>query len=142
MGRKNLPQLEEQLYPKWPDFEHFRNEFKEKQKSNFDQRHRAQPLVPLPEDAEVWIKTETETTPGRVITPAATPRLYIVEMPRGGQVHRNRAHLNPRASTTPAQPPTQAIPADNPTPNRIMTRSRAQSLIHPRGSTLHQEGEM
>ena len=128
MGRKvrtNLPQLEEQLYPKWSDFEHFRNkdhEFKEKQKSNFDQRH----------DTEVWIKTETETTPGRVIIPAATPRSYIVETPRGGQVRRNRAHLNPRASTTtPAQPPTQAIPADNPTPNRIMTRSRTGTIINP-----------
>ena len=28
-------------------------------------------------DAEVWIKTDTETTPGGVITPAATPRSYI-----------------------------------------------------------------
>ncbi len=43
MGRRNLPQLEEQLDPRWPDLEHFRNmdhDFKQKQKCNFDRRHR------------------------------------------------------------------------------------------------------
>ena len=33
--------------------------------------------------------------------------------------------------TAPAQSPTQAIPADNPTPNRIMTRSRTGTIINP-----------
>jgi hypothetical protein len=39
-------------------------DFKQKQKEDFDRRHRVQPLHPLPEDTDVWIKTDAETVPG------------------------------------------------------------------------------
>ena len=59
MGRKlrtNLPQLEEHLSLKWPDLKRFREkdeEFKKKQKYNYDHCHKTRILHPLPEETEV-----------------------------------------------------------------------------------------
>ena len=98
MGRKlrtNLPQLGEQFNPKWPDLGRFREkdqEFKEKQKYNYDRRHRARALSPLPEETEVWIRTGNERLPSKVTSTASSPRSYWVETSDGGQLQRNRAH--------------------------------------------------
>lgn len=131
MGRKlrtNLPQLTEHLSPKWPDLESFRqsdHQFKAKQKENFDRRHGARSLTPLPDDSEVWVTTDDQTMPGRVVTPADAPRSYLVDTPHS-QVRRNRRHLNPRA-------PTDETPAEtsDPTPSPIMTRSRTGTTVRP-----------
>ena len=101
----------------------------------------SQPLPPLPEDTEVWIKTDNET----VVTAAPTPRSYMVETPGGGQLQRNRAHLNQRPCVTlsrsppcqtPVSPVTQPSPESTspppavlPTPKRIMTRSRTGKAV-------------
>ena len=146
--RTSLPQLDEQLSPKWPDLEEFRrkdHDYKQKQKLNFDRRHRTQSLSPFPEDTEVWIKTDTETVPGRVVTTAPTPRSYMVETPGGAQLQRNRAHLNHRPCVTPSKSPphqrpvppmtqsssgcTSPPPTTVPTPTRIMTRSRTGKAV-------------
>jgi len=56
MGRQihsDLPQTREKLTPQWPylsDFRACNHEFKERQKTDFDQRHRARQLPDLPDD--------------------------------------------------------------------------------------------
>ena len=98
MGRQlrtALPQVDDLLLPKWPYLDEFRRkdvEFKQKQKQNFDSRHRVRVLPPIPNNTEVQITSGTETT-GQVITPANAPRSYIVETPTG-LVRRNHRHLN------------------------------------------------
>ena len=73
MGRKlrsNLPQTIDQLTPKWSYLENFSqsNEaFKKKQQQNYDYRHRARPLTPIPNDSPVWVNMGTSNIPGRVV---------------------------------------------------------------------------
>ena len=74
--RSNLHQVKEKLTPQWPYLEKFRScnrEFKWKQKSNYDRRHRVQPLPD--------VSTNGRQTTGRVVAPADTPRSYVVETP-------------------------------------------------------------
>ena len=148
MGRKlrtNLPQLGEQFNPKWPDLGWFRKKdqvFKEKQKHNYDRRHRARALSPLPEETEVWIRTGNERLPGKVTSTASSPRSYWVETSDGGQLQRNRAHLNERRregpkqinqsiSSSPSERSTTPTPVVTSMPNRIMTRSRTGTATNP-----------
>ena len=134
MGRQlrmNLPVLKEQLSPNWSYLEKFRernDEYKHKQKRDYDRRHQARPLPPIPDGSEVWVTSDNQPVPGRVTTSAGTPRSYLVETPQG-VVRRHRSHLNvvpdsPIASTTPEQP-------SPPSPLPIMTRSRTGTAIRP-----------
>ena len=135
MGRRlraNLPVWEEQLRPQWPDMEQFRaleKKFKQKQKRDHDHHHRALPLAPIPDDTEVWETTDGHNTPGQVTGRADAHRLYIVDTP-GGQVRRNRRHINiqPESTDTPSD---NEEPRSIPSPNRILTRSRTGTAIHP-----------
>ena len=70
-------------------------EWKERQKADYDKRHRVMNLTPLPDDQPVWVQTEDRQVAGSVIQPTATPRSYIVQTP-SGQLRRNRSHLIPR----------------------------------------------
>ena len=131
MGRRvrtNLPLLSDQLVPEWKFMDGFKSSnraFKEQQKSNYDRRHRTQTLPPIPADSDVWITSGYQPQPAVVVTPAATPRSYVVETP-SGQVRRNRQHLN----VVPQQPE-PIEPPDSPIPSRIMTRSRTGTELHP-----------
>ena len=59
MGRRlrsNLPQLEGDLTPEWPDLEELRRrdeQLKQKQKQDFDRRHKTAPLPDIPEKTDV-----------------------------------------------------------------------------------------
>lgn len=67
----DIPQTMEQLCPQWPYIKEVRQkdeEFKRKQKENFDRRHRVRPLAELPDDTDVWITTGGHPTPGRMIS--------------------------------------------------------------------------
>ena len=135
MGRRlrgNMPILTTQLTPEWTYLKGFRaanRKFKDRQKQDFDRRHRARSLPELPDDSEVWITTEDQPTSGVVARPADTPRSYIVTTP-AGQVRRNRQHLN-------RKPPTQEstnTPMDNCQPSTrdpIVTRSKSGAALHP-----------
>ena len=60
--RSDLPQTKEKLTPQWPylaDFQALNQEFKQKQKQDFDCWHRAWELpdLDLPDDTEVFVTT-------------------------------------------------------------------------------------
>ena len=94
--RKNLPQISEQLKPKWTHLHGFREqdqEFKSHQKANFDKRHKVHSLPQIPQQTEVWITTNrSKPTPGVVVGKAEAPRSYIVET-QSGKARRNRHQL-------------------------------------------------
>ena len=79
MGRRlrtTLPQTDDQLIPKWsfiPQFKRQNCEFKERQKTDFDRRHRARELPPILSDHDVWVSAEDGTIPGKVVSVAPTP---------------------------------------------------------------------
>ena len=129
MGRRiraNIPQIKEQLVPEWKFLEEFRRQnkdFKEKQKRDYDRRHRTLPLSPIPDETDVWITSGTQPVPGRVVLPANTPRSYLIDTP-SGRVRRNRQHLN-------VMPDNTEHSDSDPSPNRIMTRSQTGTAIRP-----------
>jgi len=94
MGRRirtTVPQTKRMLTKQWsflPEFWQKNAQFKEKQKEQFDHRHRTRKLPPIPNDTEVWITSEDRPLPGRVITANERPRSYVVET-QSGQLCRN-----------------------------------------------------
>ena len=103
MGRQirtDIPTPNNHLIPKWPYLDNFQQkdkEYKEKQKRDYDERHRTRPLDPLDPDAHVWIRTGHNQTTGQISSPAATPRSYIVTTSDGREFRRTRSHLTPRS---------------------------------------------
>ena len=99
MGRRlrtPIPQTNKLLVPNWVYLEMFREknkQFKESQKKNFDKRHRTRELTPIPDNTDVWITSEDRPIQGTVVSPADSPRSYVVNTP-AGLLHRNRSHLN------------------------------------------------
>ena len=148
MGRKlraNLPQTIDQLKPQWSyigNFSRLNEAFKKKQQQEYDRRHKARPLPPIPNDSPVWVNTGTTIIPGRVMKQHGTPRSYIIKTP-SGLLRRNRRHLNPspglelRNSVTHDDNTDQAPTSgdsdivEEPLPRPIMTRSRTGTVIHP-----------
>ena len=124
MGRKlrtPLPLTDKQLIPQWSYLSEFRalnKKFKNRQEQDYSRRHRARELPALPDDSEVWVTFSNQLVPGRVITPAETPRNYLVETP-SGQIRRNQQYLNiiPKSSVS-------TLPDNTPARSRIMTRSQ------------------
>lgn len=104
MGRRlrdNLPTSNEYLKPNQPDHEvvHTRMmEETEKQKANFDNRHKARTLRPLTEGEEVWVTNMQRC--GTVVSTTTEPRSYIIGT-EAGEVRRNRKHLQPLPATEP-----------------------------------------
>lgn len=84
--RSNIPQLAQTLTPQWSFLTKFRlanNDFKAKQKTSYDARHRTRSLPEIPDDTDVWITTDGAHSSGRVVSKAHTPRSYLVETPNG-----------------------------------------------------------
>ena len=129
MGRKiksTIPIMPEQLAPKLPDQKHFKEKeeaYRSKQKNNFDHRHKAHPLAPLPSGATVYI-TDMDCT-GTVINPSEKPRSYLTDTPIT-VVRRNRVQLRNIPNNTDKQQdeqkprPSQNV---NSRPQRIKTLS-------------------
>ena len=96
--RFNLPQIKDKQRPAWPYLKEFckQNElFKQRQKADFDRRHRVRPLPPITSNTEVWITSGDQPVPGRVTATALTPRSYLVETsPVHAHIRRNRQHIN------------------------------------------------
>ena len=135
MGRRirtTLPLSDEHLIPKWSYLQKFRkqnDEYKGKQKRQFDKRHRVNELPMLSDDTNVWISSQGEPVQGRVVSSADTPRSYVVDTP-SGQLRRNRHHLTPLPGPSPVTQPPQTSEQPEP-PRRIMTRSQTGTPICP-----------
>ena len=130
MGRRlrtDVPQTSQSLTPQWPYLSQFQKDdhtFKDKQKHDFDRRHRVRDLPELPDSTDVWVTTNNNPIPGRVVTSAAAPRSFVVQTP-SGNIRRNRSHLNIIPNThTNDQETSQPQ-------NRIQTRSQTGTLIIP-----------
>ena len=119
MGRPlttDIPQVPSTLIPEWSYLTSFR------QKADYDRRHRARSLSPLPNSTPAWVHTQDRPDPGRVIQSADTPRSYLVEVP-SGTVQSNQSHLSGR----PEVDSTQSTPE---TPERCVIATRLQTGTH------------
>ena len=134
MGRRlrtTLPIVPDQLTPSWPylnKFQELNEQFKERQKVDYDRRHRTHPLPSIPNDTEVWVTSGTIPSPGRVTAHSSAPQSYIVDTPQG-EMRRNRLHLN-------VVPNGQSAVNDSSTTspvntNRPVTRSVTGTAVHP-----------
>ena len=107
--------------------------------------NRTQSLEDIPEDTKVWITSEGDRVEGRVVSPAKSPRSYVVDTPTG-VVRRNRQHLNvdPEKTENP-EPETnteQSQPQSQTEPNRIVTRSQTGTVVKPPERLYSLRGEM
>ena len=122
MGRRlktDIPQTKELLVPIWPhlnDFAEKDRQYKERQKKDFDRRHRTRTLPPLLIDSDMWVNTQRNQVSGHVASPAATPI---------GRVRRNRANIIPQPTTTSSNSEPSSDDA------RMTTRSRSGVLMRP-----------
>lgn len=77
--RTSLPQVKEHFCPLWEYVDKFRNAdevFKQKQKSDFDRRHRTRVLPNIPTNTGVWISTGGNPIPGQTVGRTDAPRSY------------------------------------------------------------------
>ena len=127
MGRRlrtDVPEIKRRLTPNWPHLQGFPEkdkEMKQRQKEMYDRQHRVRSVPTLPDDTPVWVNTQGRQVPGRVVTTANTPRSYVVEIPSGGRIRRNRTALSTRTETTT----TSTIDPANNTACSRTTRSQA-----------------
>ena len=135
MGRQlrtDIPQVKTQMIPQWPylrSFQQRESQYKQQQEAHYNKRHRTQPLPSIPNDEQVWVKIETHKDLGKVISPANTPKSYMVETD-SGTVRRNRQHLTviPERTDIPAE---QDQTCRGPRASPIMTRSKTGTPIVP-----------
>ena len=136
MGRQirtDLPQSKSQLIPQWPYLKSFQQQeqkFKSQQEMHYNKRHRTQPLPPISNDEQVWVKTYSEQQSRSVVKPADTPRSYIVET-NSGSVRRNRQHLTVTPEGDFTTNPQQESISRGPQSSPIATRSRTGTPINP-----------
>jgi hypothetical protein len=127
-----VPQFKKQLIPNWSHLPHFKQsnaQFKQKQKEDFDKRHRVMEQSKIPDETQVVITTDKEPVEGCVVRPAESPRSYIVEMP-SDEVRRNRNHLNVVPESITETFPEPENESTDP-PRRIATRSQTGIAITP-----------
>ena len=113
--RSTLPQINSHLTPDWSHLISFPEndmKFKEKQKQNYDSRHRVHFQNTLPEGTTVWIKSDKRPTQGTIHSDATTPRSYWVDTP-SGKLRRNRRHLT-------------VVPPNTVSRDPIITRSKTK----------------
>ena len=78
--RTCLPVVKERLLPKCPHLERFRElntGYKEKQKREFNKRHRTKDMAVILSNTNVWITSDGEQTRGTVTSSADSPRLIF-----------------------------------------------------------------
>ena len=130
MGRKirtDVPQIQSTFVPKWSYLKEFKEtdeKNKHKQKRDYDQRHRARPLMPLPEHTPVWVDTPHGQVPGSIVTTSTQPRSYQVDTP-SGEVRRNRVQLRLRGETETNETDVPPVPTER------NTRSKTGSAPGP-----------
>ena len=89
MGRRirtDIPQVKDNLIPKWEHIQNFRQldeNYKQSQKDNYDRYHRVRTLPMLSDKQTVWVETRRHQVIGQVVQIASTPRSYVVQTPSG-----------------------------------------------------------
>ena len=144
MGRRIrtiVPQTVMMLKLQWPylvEFKQKNAQFKAGQIAQFDRHHRVKELGPIPDDSEVWITSEDQPIPGRVVSTGDTPRSYVVDT-ASGPLRRNRGQINivpePTSSdlselSQPSESNESETPQSTP-PRRIATRSATGTQTKP-----------
>lgn len=123
--RTDIPQEVNKFKPEWSYLPMFREkEYRLDQKQNYDRHHRTRTLPVLPDNTPVWVSTPQGQVSGNIVSAAAEPRSYQVEVP-SGQVRRNCSYLRVRA--TPSGP--EAVTNDS--DRVIQTRSQTGTQIRP-----------
>ena len=92
--RSTVPVAPTQLQPAVPDYSRLKEKeetMREKQKDNFDSRHKSRELTPLSPGDSVWVTDQQ--TPGTVVQ-LSSPRSYQIQT-SSGMLCRNRRHINP-----------------------------------------------
>ena len=138
MGRRirtDMPQLPRTFVPEWKYLQHFKEidkRQKEKQKRDFDRRHRVKTLPVLPPDTSVWVDTPNGQVSGRIVEQTGEPRSYRVDVP-SGEVRRNREQLRTRGDSQAGDPHTREDLQVNATPptQTISTRSCTGTSANP-----------
>ena len=148
MGRRirtSVPQVDKQLIPSWSYITTFREkdeQFKIKLKKNYDRRHRVRELPSIPDGQPVLVRTKDRTTSGTVVSPATTPRSYIVSTP-SGQIRRNRSHLIVQPTDQPNQDSTDPNQTTAQPRSPIQTRSRTgTSVVPPQRLSYPKKGDV
>ena len=80
----DLPQTDHFSNPQWPYLNRFRKadkENKDKQKSQYDVRHKVRPLSVLPACTKVWVKSGRHQIVGKIVSSTGTLRSYFVSVP-------------------------------------------------------------
>ena len=101
MGRQLrtlVPTTQQQLKPKLPNGQDLRKketQIKQRQKQNFDLRHKASDLKPLKKGDEIWLPDRKEK--GTIVKPQGT-RSYVVESENQSMYRRNRKMILPMPS--------------------------------------------
>ena len=135
MGRRirtDVPQVKKHFIPDWPYLRSFRNAdklCKDRQKRDYERRHRARSLPALPGETPVWVNTPGGQVPGRVVQPASTPRSYQVEV-RSGTIWRNRTDLRFRAAEPAATTTTPGSPRSRVTRSQDGTAPGPPNYLH------------
>ena len=75
-------------------------------------------------DSEVWVNTQRNQVPGQVVSTAATPRSYIIDVPTG----RVRRNIIPQPTTSSNN---DKLSSHNTDSNRIITRTRSGASVRP-----------
>ena len=112
-------------------FRSLNQKFKQKQKWDFDKHYRTQSQGDIPEDTKMWITSEGDQVEGRVVSPANSPRSYVVDTPTS-VVRRNRQHLNVAPEKLgDSEPESNEHSTEQPQPNRIVTISQTGTFVKP-----------
>ncbi len=93
MRRQIRTTVPQPLYHNGHIYQSFDEEMKERQKVNFDHRHRTRKASEIPDHMEVWVNSGPEPVRGTVTAHAEQPYSYFVSTPTG-ELHRNRSQLN------------------------------------------------
>ena len=118
--RSTVPISLKQRMPEKPDMAMVRDrdeEIKEKQKRNFDRRHRSTELPPLSPGDLVWLPSQEKEA---VVGEEVAPRSYQVITPNGFETRRNRQDLI-------ALPEVQSLTTNAESPDTKATTQREES---------------
>ncbi len=135
MGRKlrtNVPIAVSNLDPKWPYLDTVKNRegiIRKKQAKNYDIHHKVHELPQIFPGYKVWIKDMQ--LEGTVVQKADSPRSYLISVPSGNVIRRNRRHLAILRNT---KSKAEKMPMEDPAEKPIPCLSSGNAVIFPENS--------